>query len=70
MIWQKASPSMVSLESQTKLASDPDKTTTIFRRYDRLSSRSLLFLEAELAELEALQINQMKTIRFRRIARP
>jgi hypothetical protein len=38
-----------------KLASDPDKTTSIFRRFDRLSSRNLLFLEAELAELEALQ---------------
>lgn len=38
-----------------KIASDPDKTTTIYRRFDRLSARNLLFLEAELAELEALQ---------------
>lgn len=36
-----------------KLASDPDKTTTIFRRFDRLSARSLILQEAELAELEA-----------------
>jgi len=38
-----------------KIASDPDKTTTIYRRFDRLSARNLLFLEAEIAELEALQ---------------
>lgn len=38
-----------------KLASDPDKTTTIFRRFDRLSARNLIYLEAELAELEAQQ---------------
>ncbi|KAH8816614.1 hypothetical protein F5884DRAFT_853049 [Xylogone sp. PMI_703] len=36
-----------------KIASDPDKTTTIFRRFDRLSARNLLFQEAEIAELEA-----------------
>ena len=38
-----------------KLASDPDKTTTIFRRFDRLSARNLILLEAELAELEERQ---------------
>jgi len=38
-----------------KIASDPDKTTTIYRRFNRLSARNLLFLEAEIAELEALQ---------------
>jgi hypothetical protein len=38
-----------------KVASDIDKATTIYRRFDRLSARNLLFLEAELAELEALQ---------------
>jgi hypothetical protein len=38
-----------------KIASDPDKTTTIYRRFDRLSARNLLFLEAEITELEALQ---------------
>jgi hypothetical protein len=38
-----------------KIAHDRDKTTTIYRRFDRLSARNLLFLQAELAELEALQ---------------
>lgn len=38
-----------------KIACDPDRTSTIFRRFDRLSARSLLFLEAQLAELEARQ---------------
>jgi hypothetical protein len=37
----------------SKIASDPDKTTTIYRRFDRLSARNLIFLEAEIAELEA-----------------
>ena len=39
----------------SKIASDPDKTSTIYRRFDRLSARNLLFLEAEIAEFEALQ---------------
>lgn len=38
-----------------KIASDHDKTTTIYRRFDRLSARNLLLLQAELAELETLQ---------------
>jgi hypothetical protein len=38
-----------------KIACDPDKTSTIFRRFDRLAARNLLFLEAQLAELEACQ---------------
>ena len=38
-----------------KIAQDPDNTSTIFRRFDRLSARNLLFLEAQLAELEARQ---------------
>lgn len=42
----------------SKIASDPDKTTIIYRRFDRLSARNLLYLEAELAELEALQDQQ------------
>jgi hypothetical protein len=29
-----------------KIAHDPDNTSTIFRRFDRLSARNLLFLEA------------------------
>ncbi|KAL2063967.1 hypothetical protein VTL71DRAFT_4461 [Oculimacula yallundae] len=36
----------------SKIASDPDKTTTIYRLFDELSSRSLVFYQAELAELE------------------
>ncbi|KUJ13202.1 uncharacterized protein LY89DRAFT_651306 [Mollisia scopiformis] len=39
----------------SKIASDPDKTTTIYRRFDKLSARNLLYLEAEIAELETLQ---------------
>ena len=37
------------------IASDPDKSTVIYRRFDRLSARSLLYLQSELAELEARQ---------------
>jgi len=36
------------------IASDPDKTTLIFRRFDRLAARNLLHLQAELARLETL----------------
>jgi len=39
----------------SKLNSDDDKTTTIYRRFDGLSARNLLFYEAELAELEEQQ---------------
>lgn len=35
------------------LADDPDKTGTIFRRFDRTSARNLLYLENELSSLEA-----------------
>lgn len=37
------------------MASDEDKSTTIFRRFQRLSARNLLYLESELADLEAEQ---------------
>ncbi len=37
------------------ISSDEDKSTTIFRRFQRLSARNLLYLESELAELEAEQ---------------
>ena len=37
------------------IASDPDKSTHIYRRFDRLCARNLLCLQAELAELEAQQ---------------
>src|SRR6187549_1354832 len=35
------------------IASDRDKSTVVFRRFDRLSSRNLLYLQSELSELEA-----------------
>lgn len=38
-----------------KVAQDIDKTTTIYRRFDRLSARNILLLQAELAELEDQQ---------------
>jgi hypothetical protein len=38
-----------------KIASDIDKTTTIYRRFDQLSARNIILLQAELAELEPLQ---------------
>lgn len=38
-----------------KIAADPDKSTTIYRRFDALSARNLLFYQAELAELEEEQ---------------
>ena len=37
------------------IASDENKSTAIFRRFDRLGARNLLYLQSELAELEARQ---------------
>ena len=37
------------------IASDRDKSTQIYRRFDYLSARNLLLLQSELAELEAWQ---------------
>ena len=37
------------------IASDCDKSTAIYRRFDRLSARNLLYLQSELLELEARQ---------------
>ena len=37
------------------IARDPDKSTAIYRRFDRLSARNLLCLQSELVELEARQ---------------
>lgn len=37
------------------IASHKDKSTVIFRRFDRLSARNILYLQSELAELEARQ---------------
>lgn len=39
----------------SKIASDPDKSTTIYRTFDALSARNLIFYQAELAELEHQQ---------------
>jgi hypothetical protein len=37
------------------IAHDEDRSTTIFRRFQRLSTRNILYLESELAYLEAEQ---------------
>ena len=37
------------------IASDKDKSTCVYRRFDRLSARNLLYLQSELVELEAEQ---------------
>jgi hypothetical protein len=37
------------------IASDKDKSTVIYRRFDRLSARNILYLQSELADLEARQ---------------
>lgn len=38
------------------IASDPDHTSLVFRRFDKLAARNLLYLQSELAELEAKQV--------------
>ncbi|KAK7216715.1 hypothetical protein V2G26_004718 [Clonostachys chloroleuca] len=35
------------------MASDPDRTALMLKRFDRLTARTLLYLESELAELQA-----------------
>src|SRR5450432_4230836 len=37
------------------IAEDKDKSSTIYRRFERLAARNLLYLESELAELEKKQ---------------
>lgn len=37
------------------IASDPDHSTAIYRRFDRLSARNLLYLQSELVALEKQQ---------------
>lgn len=37
------------------IAADPDKTTAIFRRFDEISVRNLLYLEGRIAALESVQ---------------
>lgn len=36
-----------------KIAKDKDKTTNIFRRFDRLAARNLLYLQSRLQKLES-----------------
>lgn len=37
------------------IARDPDNTSTIYRRFDRLTARNLLYLQSKLQSLEATQ---------------
>lgn len=37
------------------IASDEDHSTSIYKRFDDLASRNLLYFQSELAELAALQ---------------
>jgi hypothetical protein len=37
------------------IATDPDRTTFIYNRFDELSARNLLYLQSELAELQSKQ---------------
>lgn len=39
----------------SKIAFDPDKTTTLYRRFDEFSARNLLWYQAKLSELEEQQ---------------
>ncbi|KAF1836973.1 hypothetical protein BDW02DRAFT_566567 [Decorospora gaudefroyi] len=38
------------------IASDRDRTTLIYKRFDNLAARNLLYLQSELAELQAKQV--------------
>ena len=38
------------------IASDPDRTSLVFRRFDKLAVRNLLYLQSELVEVEAMQV--------------
>jgi hypothetical protein len=40
------------------IASDHDRTSLVFRRFDRLAARNLLYLQSELAELEAKLVRE------------
>ncbi|KAF2740309.1 hypothetical protein EJ04DRAFT_196440 [Polyplosphaeria fusca] len=37
------------------IASDPDHTSLVFKRFDKLAARNVLYLQSELAELQAKQ---------------
>jgi hypothetical protein len=48
--WTAYQPGYVQLAAF--IADDPDNSTTIFRKFDRLSARTLLHMEIEIARLE------------------
>lgn len=55
------------------IANDRDNTTTIYRRFDRLSARSLLHLQSKLQKLEAVQDQldaEIRSLTERNSARP
>lgn len=52
---EPSKPSKGFVAVAAKITSDPDKSTTIYRRFDSLSAQNLLFYQAELAELEELR---------------
>jgi hypothetical protein len=43
------------------IASDHDRTSLVFRRFDRLAARNLLYLQSELAELEAKLVREVSS---------
>lgn len=50
IIYVKGYPSLAAF-----ISSDRDKITAIYRRFDQLSARNLLYLQNDLVELEARQ---------------
>jgi hypothetical protein len=50
MQYVKGYPSLASF-----ISSDKDRSTAIYRRFDGLAARNILYLQSELAELEAQQ---------------
>ena len=40
------------------ISSDPDRTSLVFKRFDKLAVRNLLYLQSELVELEAMQVHK------------
>jgi hypothetical protein len=56
---EMAHPTLVALDGfpsfSTFIASDPDYSTLVFKRFHPLAMRSLLYLQSELAEMQARQ---------------
>jgi len=40
------------------ISSDPDRTSLVFKRFNKLAVRNLLYLQSELVELEAMQVHK------------